>query len=430
MLQSRFLAVICLAIPLWVPVSSCHSSPDQGIHFEIENPSTLNRKDALVVLTRAMITQKLNGREAPYYKVLTGDRSVVVQFDDLDKDGNWDELAFLHDFNAGQTIQFILEPLKTMDAGEGKQRAHVRHKRKLDDGHFGPSLLSDSIDGTQQATDFFKQKLPPFLTEGPAWENDLVGFRLYFDVRNGKDIWGKLTPEMVLDQVGTDTLGSYHQLNSWGMDLLKVGGSLGAGALALFVPALDGKDSLVRVGGAAVAQTSYESIADGPIRAIFRMQYKNWTIHPSLSPISITEEIQIWGGQLFYESRITGQSLPHGAQLVTGIVNLHDLPKKEIYQENGSGVFTHGIQSENKDHLGMAILLSKKDLAEFGESPNAGTDVRNTYLVKMTTQEAQPVQYRFYAAWEKSHPALAKAENFEAFLSNELQFLVQPLIIR
>ncbi len=38
--------------------------------------------------------------------------------------------------------------------------------------------------------------------EGPAWENDLVGFRNYLDQRNGMDIFGKIESRMVLDSVG------------------------------------------------------------------------------------------------------------------------------------------------------------------------------------------------------------------------------------
>jgi hypothetical protein len=33
--------------------------------------------------------------------------------------------------------------------------------------------------------------------------NDKVGLRLYFNVCNGKDIWGKRTSRMMLDSVGT-----------------------------------------------------------------------------------------------------------------------------------------------------------------------------------------------------------------------------------
>lgn len=423
-LRRSFSVLLCI-----LGMSACKPG-SVTLSFDLENPSDQPRNSALVLLTRSAIQEKSKEKLSPYYKVLLNDKVVVSQFDDLDKDGQWDELVFLHDFKAGEKITIHLEGTEKPDSVIATPRAHVRHKRKLEGPEFGPSLERDSIDGTQKPTDFTKQKLPPFLTEGPAWENDKVGFRLYFDVRNGKDIWGKLTPDMVLDQVGTDTTKSYHNPDSWGMDLLKVGGSLGAGALALFVPDLDGKDSLIRVGGSHIGKTVYEQIADGPVRAIFRMHYNNWKLHPAVSPVSITEEIQIWGGQLFYESSVTVRQLPKQAQLVTGIVNLHDAEKKELQQGTAHAVYTHNIQSENKDALGMAIVLSENELSEFAVSKNTATDIKNTYLVKMKTSENQAVRFRFYAAWEKSYPAYAKAIEFEEFLNKELLQFQQPLIIR
>ena len=78
-------------------------------------------------------------------------------------------------------------------------------------------------------------------------ENDKVGFRLYLDGRNAKDIYGKRTSELVLKDIGLDESGTpvdnYHVLRDWGRDILQVGNSLGAGGLALFE-----NDSLHRLG--------------------------------------------------------------------------------------------------------------------------------------------------------------------------------------
>lgn len=49
--------------------------------------------------------------------------------------------------------------------------------------------------------------------EGPAGKNDKVGFRNYYDLRNGMDIFGKITDKMVLDTIGLT--GSYHDLSNW-----------------------------------------------------------------------------------------------------------------------------------------------------------------------------------------------------------------------
>ena len=40
--------------------------------------------------------------------------------------------------------------------------------------------------------------------EGPGWESNKIGYRLYLDWRNAIDIFGKKTEAMVLQQVGLD----------------------------------------------------------------------------------------------------------------------------------------------------------------------------------------------------------------------------------
>lgn len=417
-----------LLLSLGLTISACF--PQVGsIEMEVVNPAGKDRISALVTLSRTSIAQKANGKAVPYYEVTINKKGIPVQFDDLNGDGQWDELVFLHDFAPQEILAVTLLPTDSKPTETTDSKAHVRHQRLLKDGSFGPSLAADTIDGNQRPTDFSKQKLPPFLTEGPAWENNRVGFRLYYDIRNGKDIWGKLKPEMVLDKVGVDSTANYHALNDWGMDLLKVGASLGAGALALYIPDIEGKDTLVRVGGSNMGTIIYERVADGPVRAVFRIQYKNWKLHPDLSPISLTEEIRIWGGQLFYESAVSVTGLPANALLVTGMVNLYDAPKKEITEGQAAVLYTHHLQSENKDQLGMAILLNKNELQEFSTAKNSNTDIRNTYLVKMKTSETQQNRFRFYAVWEKSDPKLADAASFEAFLKDELRAFQQPLIV-
>ena len=71
--------------------------------------------------------------------------------------------------------------------------------------------------------------------EGPGWESDKVGYRFYLDQRNATDVYGKCTHDMVLQQVGLDGFDSYHQLQPWGMDVMKVGKSLGIGSIGAVV---------------------------------------------------------------------------------------------------------------------------------------------------------------------------------------------------
>ncbi|OQP66591.1 hypothetical protein A3860_12650 [Niastella vici] len=388
----------------------------------LTNPVKLELPDELVVLKRTDLEKKTGPIASGKYITIkkAGGVPMVIQFDDLNGDGRWDEAAFLYSFKPNEKL--VLKPVITDAPATVKAvvRAHVRQMRKNADNTFGPAVDKDTMPVNAQPTDFSKQALPPYLTEGPAWENDKVGFRLYFDVRNGKDIWGKTTTRMVLDEVGADTAKNYHHQADWGMDILKVGASLGAGSLALEVKLPNGKDTLVRLGGQHIEQVTYEKVADGSVRAICRLHYKNWTIAEGMAPVSVTEEIHIWGGQYFYESRVTVAGAPANAKLVTGIVNLHSKQVHELNAKGSKAIYTYDVQSENKDKLGMAVVMPAVQVAATATTPNANTDVQNTYVIKANITNAKPVVYRFYAGWEKSDTRFTTAEGFKQFLLSEI----------
>ncbi|NII29808.1 DUF4861 domain-containing protein [Pseudoflavitalea sp. X16] len=410
------LMVVALAI------TACSEPKQQKGQLVIENKDDVDRPNELVVLKRSELQSKVDSLTPGKYILLQeGGRPVVVQHDDLDGDGNWDEIAFLLPLNFEDRKKTL--DISVSDAPatvKAVVRAHVRHMRKNADNTFGNDLAVDSIPAGQPATDFAKQPYPPFLTEGPAWENDKVGFRLYFDVRNGKDIWGKITSRMVLDEVGRDTANNYHAIADWGMDILKVGKSLGAGALALAVKTSAGKDTLVRLGNVNMGPVTYQKVADGPVRAIFRLHYPAWKILDSVAPVSLTEEISIWGGQYFYESKVTINGAPAGARLVTGIVNLHSKEAKNIDEPGYKVLYTYDAQSEKKDNLGMALLVSNEVFDGFITTPNANTDIQNTYAVALKTAR-QPITFRFYAGWQSSDGQFDGESSFVAFLREEIQ---------
>ncbi len=401
----------------------------QTATISVSNPVKQQRMDELVVLTRHYIEKKLGQINTGQYVVVNYDGiPIVTQFDDLDQDGVWDELCFLQNFNSKEKCKFILSILNSRPHNV-ETRAHVRHKRKNADNSFGADLLSDSIPAGQLGADFNKVKLPLFLTEGPAWENDKVGFRLYFDVRNGKDIWGKTTTKMVLDEVGVNPKRNYHERADWGMDVLKVGSSLGAGALALKYN--DGtKDTIVRLGGVNMGKVVYQKIADGPVRAIFRLHYPNWRVGVALGPASLTEEVSIWGGQYFYQSKVTVSNAPHNSSLVTGIVNLKS---KEMFQAKNRKeqyVYTYDVQSENHDKMGMALLVSKGEQYATGTTPNTNTDVQNTYYIAMPVKTSTPVSFRFLAGWEQSELYFKTKQGFEQFVKTQSHLYMNPVIIK
>jgi pectinesterase len=293
---------------------------------------------------------------------------------------------------------------------------NARMKKRSADGIYGAALKKEIMPAVHKPNDFTVTPIPFYMTEGPAWENDKVGFRLYFDQRNAKDIFGKTTPFMVMDTVGSFGDKYYHHLDSrWGMDLLKVGTSLGAGAIAIQVKHA-GKDTLVRLGG-NVGETIYELVKSTNTQAVIRLTYKNWKVLNR--NYNLVEEISISKGKYYYESVVTIDGLKGDEKLVTGIVNLKTASSYKFTEGSNGVLFTHDLQSENNDMLGMAILTPLKFLPVYSEAPRTGAGITNTFLVALDVRNNEPVRFRFYACWEGTDADFRDKNKFQQFLRKE-----------
>ena len=256
----------------------------------VKNPTALDRPDEPVIVSRERLAS-LTGKPIPEDKipVLKDEVNQLLpsQADDLDKDGKWDELFFLVDLAPDSEKKINVSFVKKGNIPGYTQRSNVRFAAmdslytEIDHARRLKSMDSPST-----------QKV--FQLEGPAWENDNVAFRNYYDARNGMDIFGKRTKNMVLDSVGL-TPHSYHKLAGWGMDILKVGNSLGAGAIAL-----KKGGHLYRID--LPEEGTYKLIVDGPLRSIFELGFKNLMIEGN--NYNIIHRISIWGGTHFYKIEV------------------------------------------------------------------------------------------------------------------------------
>ncbi|MCZ4223484.1 DUF4861 family protein [Pedobacter rhodius] len=212
------------------------------------------------------------------------------------------------------------------------------------------------------------------------------------------------------------------------MDIYKVGSSLSAGALALSLKLPDGKDSLIRLGGVNMGKVIYEQVADGPLRAIFRMHYPEWNFAKGYGPISLTEEISIWGGQYYYQSRIIAENMPENANLVTGFANLYGLQASEMIGKHARALYSYGLQSENKDNLGLAIIVPDQLVKAFKQTTSSEKDIKDSYLVYFQSkkQKIEPT-FRFYACWQASDYRFSDSAKFNLFLNEQLKLADQPL---
>ena len=401
---------------LFLLAGSC--AQEKGVSLYINNPLEQPRKDAIILLTRTAIEKwiQLPGDMVP---LLIGPRGkpVTCQLDDLDRDGSWDELFGLIDIGAHEQVIVSLVPVRPDQFPSFEVRTNLR----LGANQPGYPELKEAerLEGITYHNHGRTGEV--YQMEGPAWENDEVGFRNYLDQRNGMDIFGKLTHQMVLDSVGIATRQSYHEPDKWGMDILQVGTSLGAGSIGYLY-----KDSIYRLGDRGSG--TYSVVFEGPLRSRFNLTYDPWIVEGK--KLKVVQMIEIIAGRHFYQSQVTISGTDNDFKLVPGIVNiksdtLYTLDLNPQY----TGLMTYDYQAEDTSLLAMALMVPKLDLISTGETAKSGDGVTDTYYVVLEADDQQPVPFRFYALWEKEDPRWASLEQKVAFLKGEADRWTQSVMI-
>ena len=239
--------------------------------------------------------------------------------------------------------------------------------------------------------------------EGIGWENGLVGYRLYLDGRLVSDIFGKQRPDPALGKI--EEYGSYHVLAPWGMDVLKVGPSLGLGGLGV-----------MRAGQPTQFGTVPELTAtigkSGGTEGAFVIDAAGIDLGAGVTG-SYSAAYEIGSASPLTRVHVKAST---GFPLASGIV-MHD--GAEFLQSGETSgawryIATWGAnQSENKDGLGMALFY-RADQGSYGGLANA------THFVAF---KGARFDYAFLAAWERDPSRISSRAAFEAMLKDELQTL-------
>jgi len=410
-------------------IISC-SDNKQVSELTLENTLSIERKDEAVVLTKKQLNPATE--LLPYIADADGNL-IPCQLDDIDADGEWDELAFVYSF---QPLEKVTLKVLWIDRKEYPQfvaRTNIRFG-KLNEGGIIEELTTD-VHGKDLPRGYDYKKPYPYQMDGPAWENDKMGFRQYFDGRNCRDVFGKRVTDMVLDTVGIKPNGlpgdTYHVLQEWGRDIMSAANSFGLGGIALQTP-----DSLalmgvpVRYTKDVIDSTRYTLVVKGPVRSVFRLDYYGWEI--AGTRINVNEEVSIWAGKYGYENKVTAINLPTDCQLVTGIVaNNNDMPVRErSYNNKLLSMLTFGKQTYNKEfYMGMALILPMENVIQTYDAPPCNSDIQKTWCVKMKPENNE-YRYNVYAAWELGVEKFREHDTFERLIDYYALCLNNPIIIK
>jgi len=396
-------------------VFSCSGRSDKeslnlplSFRIMVKNPSHIVRKDALVRINLDEIRKHYPDFNAAACAVFAGEIEIPSE---VNADKN--ELVLVADFNALQKrpfeIRYAKEGALSHDYPKRTQ-AELSHKV---DGRFVDRVYEG---GTFQNVKYLR--VPPEHTdhslyiryEGPGWESDKIGYRFYLDWRNAIDIYGKKTPAMILQGVGQDGFESYHSMCPWGMDILKVGESLGIGTLGMWH-----ENQAERV--ALTDSVICEIVQNGIIESQIRTRYYGWQIVGEKYDLVCDLSIAAGSRLTRHDIRITGES----SNLCTGIVKMENVSLLSSTNQNCAWMYfaTYGKQSLADDKLGLAVLFRRNDLIQI-------TDDKNSYVVVLKPTDGL-LTYYFLGAWEQEPNGIKSESLFADYLNETAAMLDQGL---
>lgn len=378
-------------------------------NIQIKNPNNFSLIDAFIEIEVENVNQSF----------LIKNNNDVIPYQVFTNEGGIKSICLVLNLNANEektlTVLFIDEKEKP----NYLSRTYAELAMKLGNIYYDGKFRGNSF------VNVTKLKVPGIHTdhdalfkyEGPGWESEKVGYRYYLDWRNAIDIFGKKKDQLILANVGIyDTVAkddSYHLMQDWGMDIFKVGSSLGIGSLGMWQ---DGKVNMV----SKTDSVYCEITKNGPIKSEIKTNYFGWQVGDNKFNLQTT--LSITAGSRFTKNEIEISNNPKN--IVTGIAKYGGT---EFFKSNLSGEWSYialyGDQTlvSDNDKLGLAIFYRSEDFIDLAED-------NLSYIIKLKPENVK-THYFFCAAWEQEENGIKNIKQFKEYLFQTQQLLNNPIIV-
>lgn len=336
---------IFTALLLLCTLSVAAEAQETKKSFTVEVSNTWNKAkaDEPVVIKLSEINPQFRVRSAV---VMNGNEEIPSQLDDLNGDRRPDELAFLVDLPAKgkKTLTVTLSSAKSDKIYPARVYAEMLVSDKR--GKHVP-VQSVTIPGTSNIYNQMHH-------HGPAFESELVAYRLYFDHKQTVDIYGKFNKGFEIKE--SQFYPTDEQLaRGFGDDVLMVGGSCGVGALKGW----DGKKATHIT---PVATLTERIIAYGPVRTISEIEVADWQYQGS--ELNMTNRYTLYGGhrdvfvETFFEEPLKDEVFCTGVVDIKGSVSYSD--HKGLIGCWGTDWPVNDTVKYAKETVGLATYIPQK----------------------------------------------------------------------
>ena len=413
--------------------------PTRRLVFKIRNTLDIERLNCPVVIERkdfpypddyqmrfTVVDPALPPYEGPSEEIIrqygghqlraeSNGHALFRQFDDLDKDGIWDELFFQVDLKPKEERTIYVY------VGENIQGWNKHHTHT-------------------NIGSYCRQEMP-------FWESGDVGWKTWF--ANCCDVYAKRKPVLMADQLYMNNYDGYavQEFNyDWGSDIQKVAETMGGGGICLFeFPGLPDSVSLPRftptqkkkapegslwnAGPISDTRYAYEVIANGPVRSIMKIKTMNW--HTDAGSYEVEQYYTAYAHQSYSTCRVHFKgfhtTMP-GVQMGCGIRRKPEV-REELYQEGGI-IISSGPERikdpENIDDreeltvpfIGKALVVKDQYAPEYQFTEDYG----GNHTLKVQPDAENRYEYAIFAAWSEG-AAYNNQHDFEEYVkTSALEF--------
>lgn len=316
---------------------------------EVANPTKTAREAVPVVI---------DAQGAQSAIVKDTQKEIPYQLDDINLDGTNDELCFITALGPKETRTFTVQLLPT---GRPKQ--------------WEPQVYAEMLMSNKKVKQSNKQDLyinslttlngtNPYSMlhhHGPAFENNLVAYRVYFDHRQTVDIYGKYRKglELHATQFYPD---KQQKADGYGDDVLWVGETFGLGTLRGW----DGQaPQMLR----DVERRTLRIISYGPLRTIVEVIDKGWQAQTG-ERTDMTTRYTLYAGRRDCQVDVSLSGNIDGLKLATGLINVKNSEEHSDRQGLRAcwgtdwPVSAKDSVGHKRETVGLAILLHKDNIVQ------------------------------------------------------------------
>jgi len=343
---------------------------------------------------------------------------VPCQLDDINGDGRFDELCFLTDLQGKAKRQFHIELLPDGEPRQYEPKVYV------------DMMLTNSKIKSSNKQDLYISSLTvdngtnPYRMlhhHGPAFENELVGYRIYFDHRQTVDTYGKYRKGLELKQ--TQFYPDNEQKSAgFGDDVLWVGSTFGGGALRGW----DGKAPQMLTD---VNHRTLRILSRGPLRTVVEVIDEGWKTPLSDQRITMHTLYILYADRRDVQVDIRFDRAAKGYQFATGVINVKNSVEFSDHQGLRGCWGTDWPVSEKdsaghkRETVGLGICIPRKHVVE------ELTANKDNYPFVIAT-DSDELHYHITFGSDNESFGYHSAEDWFAYLQAWKRELEQPVIVK